>query len=606
MSTDRYSEGYGGTPKHRAAKFPNPFDDIATYFTPENIRDVFEWSEYIMMNFGTVRSASTRTARYFLTDIELETTESTQEQERMMKQLKTDMRIMAQLGEAGDNFMTYGNAFVSINPPIKRMAVCLSCSNMTAMSAVSDYTYLPREMRLSAKCRSRKCGGLQRKFRFQDIAIKDASKVKFVHWDPKDIVIDYNEVTQDSVYYWQIPSTFIKQVEEGSRLILETTPVAILQTIATMSSSKSSTHKKTTNNVLFRFTRDGIYHIKAPTLAGLEMNGWGIPSILANFKQIYYLQLLRRADESLAQDCIVPFRLISPPSGGGPGRTNDPLANASSANFLANASAMVKRHRQDPTSIQLSPYPLTYQAIGGEGRSLVPKDNMTMSTDTLLNDMGYPAQLWRGDLSLQAAPVALRIFEQTWSPLTDSYNYLTSWAITTISKMFSWGNVSGKLTPVTLADDMARSQIGLQGAAGMDISKTTAYKAWNLNYAEEQRRIIEEQKNNNRLQQEAAEEEQSAQAQAEAMGMAGGGGGGAPGPGGGGAPASPGDITEQAQQIAQQMLTEMPDSARRSELINMKQTNPTLHAMVKQEMANLRSSAASQGKEQVLAQGGPQ
>jgi len=351
---------------------------------------------------------------------------------------------------------------------------------------------------------------------------------------------------------------------------------------------------------LFRFTKDGIYHIKEPTLAGLELNGWGIPRILSNFKQIYYLQLLRRADESIAQDYIVPFRIMSPPTGGGPTRTNDPLANTSSQHFLSNAVNMVKKHRTDPTAIQLSPYPITYQALGGEGRSLVPKDNIMMSTDTLLNDMGYPAQLYRGDLSLQSAPVALRVFEQTWSPLTDAYNYLTAWAITSISKMFSWGNVTGRLTPVTLADDVTRSQIGLQAAAGMDISKTTAYKAYNINYAEEQRRIIEEQVNNNKLQQEAAEDEQAAQAQAQATGAGGAGGQG------GGAMPSPGDINEQAQAIAQQMLTDMPDSARRSELIKMKQTNPTLHAMVKQELENLRNSASSQGQQMVLEQGGPQ
>ena len=50
------------------------------------------------------------------------------------------------------------------------------------------------------------------------------------------------------------------------------------------------------------------------------------------------------------------------------------------------------------------------------------------------------------------------------------------------------------------------------------------------------------------------------------------------------------------------MLTQVPETQRRGELIKIKRSNPTLHALVLQAMNQMRQDAASQGKTQVLEQ----
>jgi hypothetical protein len=208
--------------------------------------------------------------------------------------------------------------------------------------------------------------------------------------------------------------------------------------------------------------------------------------------------------------------------------------------------------------------------------------------------MGYPAELYRGSLGIQAAPVALRLFEKTWGSLVDGYNDMIAWMLERISKHFMWGEITGKLQPVTLADDMERKALNLQASAGMDVSKGTAYRPFGIDYMAEQERIVQEQQSIQKLQQSAMEEAQAQQ------GMEGGaGGGGAPG---GEAGATPGDIHEQAKQTAQQLLFQTPETQRRSALIDIKHSNPTLHALVMQEMSNIRQEASSQGQSMVMEQ----
>ena len=59
-----------------------------------------------------------------------------------------------------------------------------------------------------------------------------------------------------------------------------------------------------------------------------------------------------------------------------------------------------------------------------------------------------------------------------------------------------------------------------------------------------------------------------------------------------------------ANALAQQLLTQTPESMRRSELIKIKHSNPTLHALVLQRMDEIRNQAALQGREMVLQQMG--
>jgi hypothetical protein len=348
-------------------------------------------------------------------------------------------------------------------------------------------------------------------------------------------------------------------------------------------------------NPIFKFKPESIYHLKEPTLAGLLIRGWGIPPIMPNFKLAFYIQMLRRYDEAIALDFIVPFRVLHPPVQGPAGQ--DPLQTMNTGNFISAMQNMIDRKRKNITDIQVSPFPIGYQMLGGEAKSLAPKESIGLAIDELLNAVGFPAELYKGTLSIQAFPVALRLFEKTWGCLVDGYNDILQWVVKRMSRHFAWGEVQASLRSVTLADDVERKALALQAAAGQDISKTTAYKPLGIDFLKEQEKVVEEQAAIQKLQQEAMDQQQ-AQQQAQGdpnVAMQGDPTATAPG-------ATPGDVYEQAKSLAQQLLIQTPETQRRSQLIKIKQTNPTLHALVIQQMDQMRQQMSSQGQSQIMQQ----
>jgi hypothetical protein len=204
--------------------------------------------------------------------------------------------------------------------------------------------------------------------------------------------------------------------------------------------------------------------------------------------------------------------------------------------------------------------------------------------------------------------VALRLFEREWNPLVDNMNSIMQWISDQVSRYFMWDPATVKLAPITLADDIEKKGLQMQAAAGQDISKQTAYRTMGIDYMKEQERIIKEQQDIQKLQEKAQAEAQAQQANG-AMG-AGAEGGGAEGGGdasglngpGGDVGATPGDIEAQATELAQNIVSRNNPTESRQMLASIKSTNPTLYAMVKAKMQDLRQQLASQGKQQMIAQ----
>jgi hypothetical protein len=211
------------------------------------------------------------------------------------------------------------------------------------------------------------------------------------------------------------------------------------------------------------------------------------------------------------------------------------------------------------------------------------------------------------------------------------------WLVESIAKALNWEPVTARLMKVTHADDMNRQAAKLQLMMGRQISQTTGLKSVGMDFEDEQKKMLEEEKfvadESQKMQEEMADEAQMQQAvQGAGAGGAPPGGappgaappgaapaGGAPPPGGapaggaapgGGAtgggngpntPVTPQELMAKAEEIAGQMQS-LPDTQRQSEMIALKKTDPTLHALVKSRMDDQKQQAQMQGGQQVLAQ----
>lgn len=154
--------------------------------------------------------------------------------------------------EIGLDYYTYGNAFISVQIKHKRFLKCSSCN---VSSPIETVQYKLKKFRFFGSCPSCKSGGIT--FSIDDQVIKSAENLKFVRWSPEHIDIDYNPITNDGEYYYNIPAALKSKILKGNKAVLTHTPKVFLDSLR---------EKKR-----IVIDKDNFYHFKRPTLAEEDM-----------------------------------------------------------------------------------------------------------------------------------------------------------------------------------------------------------------------------------------------------------------------------------------------------------------------------------------------
>lgn len=623
-------------------QFPDPFCDMASLAMPDNIQDANRWCEFILNKFGPYREALRRVISYFITDVEIISPRGSadkrvgrEEKQKYLDFLEDTIGIKTVLSTVALDFLGYGNSFTSLIVPFRRYLSCVRCGLEAPLRKVSNnerFHFQWSNFEFHATCPH--CG-YSGAWRHIDRRSGEKGDIKVKRWSPHEIDILDDPYTRDRAYIWKIPDNYRNMIKRGHLHHLERAPWEVVRAVK--------------GNMALMFDDDVIYHMREEPMAGLADCGWGYSKVLTNFTFAYYNQILWRYNEAIAFDYIIPFRCITPmPRPGAAGEANDPVLSINLGSFTARVNQMIKARRQDPARWNVLPFPIEYKALGGDAQALAPKDLLELGMDTLLTAIGIPVQMYKGDLSIQSAPAALRLFEANWSHLVHNLNRFLTKLCEKISQVMSWEPVMARLQRVTHADDLNRQMAKMQLMMGGQISRTTGLSTVGLDFAEEERRKLEEE----RISAEAAADMQREMEQAAQMdemaapqpppppagapgqmptfqGMPGampGGGvpaptqGGAQPPGAAGAPAGPMGAPQQfaaqmgtqptdtpevmqqkAQTIAQQVMM-MPESQKQSYLINLKGSDQTMHALVSSILEDMQRDAELRGKELIMQQ----
>lgn len=561
--------------------FPDPFLDIASLVMPESLRNVLDMVEGIWLKNGTYRMAASRIVRYFLTKVEYENV-SEDQRLKLSNFMTNRFKVNENLALIGDDFLAYGNSITSIVLPFRRFLVCSKCHLERPIEATQ---WKFENFKFAAHCI--RCGA-STPHNHLDRRSTEEEKICVKRWSPKEIRVLYHPYTQDTEHYWCIPTDIANEVRKGTPFFVQHMPWEIINTIE--------------ENKLFKFNKGVIYHMKEQTLAGVNTRGWGVSRLLSNFAQAWYSQVLKRYNEALALDYVVPFRVLTPAD---QRKEADPMLHMNLADFNSKVMSMLRDHRRDPAGWHALPFPIQYQALGGEAKSLATPELLNQAMDEMLNSIGIPAELYRGSLQIQAMPTALRLFQQTWPHLVAAFNGWLEWSTEIVCTAMTWDKPERiGLQPVTLADDVELKQMWLQLSASNLISKRTAFSPWGIDANEEQRRVFKEQQSFAEMQEEFQEE--MAKRQQNKASVAPQQPGGAPSMGGGvtqqqaSASMTPQDMAAQADQTAQELVQQSPSAVRRT-LGDLKHSNETLYALVKSKMQDYRGQAASTGREAVLS-----
>ena len=566
-------------------QFPSPWRDLSSRFTPRSFKDALWLCEYLYLNYGIYKKASERIVDYFLTKVQYKGQDD-KEREKFERIMNVDFGIIERLREVGLDRQCYGNAFASIHLPFTRVLRCCGCKSERNIKKV-QFQFQSSDFTFHAHCS--KCKSIQRHM-VHDYANRDAKKIKLVRWDPKLITIEFNDITGDAKYWLDIPPNIQQKVRAGDPFILSTLPWPFIAAIR--------------KNQRFLFDNDCFYHMREHTIAGVRLNGWGIPSVLSAFKNFFRLQVLYRYDEVLKMDYIVPLRIISPAQQQTP--VGNQFVQIDQGAFVANGKEAVARHRIDGADWNFFPFPVSYQAIGGEGAQIdqATRDSIQAEEDRLLNVRGVPPEFYRANMTLQAAPVAIRLFENGNTSLVSDFTRLVQWMTDAVSHYLNSGSYETTLDRVTLTDNIDDKAWRLQAAMSGAISKETGFSPLGIDPKEELRRTIQEQIDAQHEQQKAQQDMQMEQMSLDAPGQQ--QDGGPQGQGQGGMTLE--DTEALGDEKARQLLDPtLPESNRRQELAALRNSNPTLHAVVTKKMEQYRQQAGTAGQaagmQQVLGGG---
>lgn len=420
------------------------------------------------------------------------------------------------------------------------------------------------------------------KLDFIDIPSKDKSSIKLRKLDPRNVAIKYSTISGKSQIIYRFEDFLVKDIQADNLLQINNMPKDMLSAIA--------------EDKDFLFNHDEVFHLKAPMISGISYYGWALPEPIANFRSIHQFQVYRKADEAVGMDYVLPFRVISPEASG---NVSDVMNNVVMSKWTSNVESMIKRRRQDKTSIHALPFPVAYQEFSGGTKQYTQKEMMEYHSDELLDAAGYPVELFKGSLQIQQVPTAIRLFENQFWHIYDGYNAFVQWVADKVSAYLETEKMTLKLQKPSIADNIDKQNVLLQLGSQGEIPRKSYMNYFGISNPEDAavERMEEDLRIEKAKQKKQVEFEKTMQNSINAQ-AAGGGQEAAQSEQGG---TTPQDIEEEAMQKAEEWLS-MPEGERRKAMDATRVQNFNLYSMAYQFMDKIRSEGASKGRQQVNQQ----
>jgi intein/homing endonuclease len=365
------SIGGGG----RGTRYPNQFFDLSQQYMPPTIKELFRWCTFYFYNSPLIGSSIKKISRYPITDLIFEDElDSVRDVWRTI--LVDELKLKDRLMEVNLDYHVYGNAFVSIHLPFTRFLICQGCKYRQPIRQW-DWSFNGGDYHFTGVCAEcNKRGAVDVK----DVPYKDRKSIRLIRWNPENIHIKFNDYTGRYIYMYSVPGKLRSMIQRGDKDVLEDIPLVVLDAL-----------KK---RRLIRLDDRAIKHLKNPTLAEQDQ-GWGKPTIIHVLKDMFYFYTLRRAQEAIALEHIVPFDIIYPM----PNAQQDPYIHTDLADWKVKIEDIITRHRADPNFKAVIPIPVGFGRIGGDGKALLLSPELNYLTQTIVGGMGIPQEFLFGGLN---------------------------------------------------------------------------------------------------------------------------------------------------------------------------------------------------------------
>ena len=626
MSANDYYSSNGLAPG-RGARM-SPYRTYSSFVYPRNMYEVLVWANWLWERNPRYRSAIQRCVSYFISGISVESLGQQEEVdtddiETFRDTLERVYTVLELTNRFGLELAAMGNVFVSCERIFSRWLLCPKCRQwemaMGMLRKGQDYTWNGSQFEGECpRCHAHVV------FDVKDVPSQtpDGRKLRFIFRDPRDMRVQYNQLTGEFKFFYQLPAYIKDAIKRGDQVYLESTPKVFLEAAMT--------------DKLIEFPPDMFFHDRTLTLAPMErlQKGWSLPLFMSSFDDIIRLATLDRFSEVICMDFINPLRIISPEAANLKAGVDDPnRMPMSGANFRSFMQQSLRRTRENQSSWIISPVPVQSQMVGGDAQKLAPTDLLEYYSSQLLADMSVPQEFKQTTFQVVAPTMGLRTFERSWLFFSKSLHKFTSWVGQKVCDVEKIENMRVDLDVTSFVEDDMNKQVLLQLMQAGVIAKTNILKRFGVDFNKDLEQRMQEQK----AEQEAAMEMQAqdegaqmvnsvmpppgslgvGQAQMAIQAQMGGGEGqpaqpgmpaqpaqpmgapmGMPGMGmGASQPGTPDQMWQEANDMANQLYAAPPIERKRM-LTNMKATNPQMHSFVTSILREMEQQVASDAVQQ--------
>ena len=485
-------------------RYDSPFLDMTSTFIPRTIKGILKFIAAYVVSDGLLSQCITKMSEYPITsliygdDDENVKIKNDGTIDKWKRILETSMGIIRSLKQAGMDYHAFGNSLVSVNLPFKRMLTCPKCHKTYAADGLKMRF---ENFKFHAVCPNKECryeGTMEAK----DVNTKEISKLGLVHWDILYIDIKYNSITGDHFYYYTIPPDIQFAIRRGDMDIVNGTRLEIIRAVEKRKQLK--------------LIADNIFHLKrtGPQYIVPAERGWGIPAPMAVLKDIFHTKVLKKGNEMIAFDHIVPLRLLFPQPVG----DISPHATISLSDWRTKIETEIRKWRSDPNYISIVPIPLGLQNFSGDARLLMISPEIRDTENTVITGMGIVPEIIRGGASWSGSNVSLRVVENSFLNHRNDIHAMIDFIVSVVSKFMDIPKIKIRMSDFKMADDLEKKRLLIQAcqqpSSQAIVSKTTVQKEIDLDPEKEYKNLTNELKRRTEL------AVQEAEGQAEAQGAA--------------------------------------------------------------------------------------
>lgn len=447
---------------HGSLRYPSPFFDIGHTYLPTSVAQMLRWCRYYFLTNPLINAVTYKMAEYPITPIVVDEKDQTL-RAHWEDIVEHRLRLRPFQIETGLDYFAYGNAFVSIHFPFEKYLICDNCKYEVKIQKAA---YKFRNLQFYMSCD--KCNTTT-EAKVRDLNVKNLKGIRLIRWNPEHVKIEHNDVTSESSYFLDLPVSFKNDVMMGKKHVLESTPHVFIEAMRT--------------NRTLKFTADNLFHLKRPTIAQKDM-GWGMPLILPVLKDTYYLQVLRKAQEAIAQQHIVPLRLLFPQAGSA---SSDPYSTTDLGMWRKRIEAEISKWRQDPNYIPILPLPIGNEVIGGEGKALMLHQEMRAWSEQIVAGMHVPIEFVFGGLAYSGSNVSMRMLEnQFLGYRTEQLIMCRDFILGRIADYMGYPRPAIHFKRFRMADDLQRNGLLFQMNQAMKISDTTLLDEMDIDIVQEE------------------------------------------------------------------------------------------------------------------------